>query len=558
MKNSFVKTFKGLIIVFIICVTGIQAYMLSKVSSMIKNSNEDYLNSVSNSIEYELKNKIEVLDKTAKNLAMSGDLQTFLTTEDIRQKEYGSRIIEGKIYDMNSSSNRALLAVGIDTDNNVMKLGNVSEPEIEIIKGNYPGFKNGAFRNGIYFAVDEGVLSIYKYENVMKYNLSYAEVSNVGAVVVFEQINLLELGLKLNILDSVDINIYFKGNPEISLDIFSKGGEYKNMVLSRAADIIDTGWVINESMYDKYVSFDYFTILSIDIVLIALIAVFIILFMLVFYKMYKKPMLRLMKYLSDYSLSGKNEVLESVEVSEFNDLLDHINSLFVIIKNDAYKIMSTQEMLYEKELDKQNVLLYMYQLQIHPHFLYNTLGCISYFAVHYNAPEILEITDALTGIFRYSVNSSSESNIKNEITYTQRYMKIIKIRYPDKVELSLDVSDELMEMSIPSMIFQPIVENAFKHGILPGEDKGIIRVRVYQDEAYVYIDISDNGVGMTAERCAELNNTANNYEIKGFEAYNIGLANVNKRIRLKFGSSSGLTVTSELNKFTKVSIKIKK
>lgn len=560
MKSKEIKfgtVFNWLIVAFIICVIGIQSYMMYNVNSMVGKSNTEYLTSVSNSIEYELNNKIDILNNTSRSVALNKSLQTFLTTKDSNEKTYSQQLVKDRLFEMNTDISKFLGSAVIDTEGKLTVLNNVAEDDVKAIMETYDEYKSGNLRNGIYFKVMDGVLSAYKYEDVFKYNLSYAERSNVGTVIMVDQINLLELSMKLNILDSIDAILSLKGKPASTQYLYSKKDVYKNIRTGRTINISDSDWTVDVNMYNRHISFDYMTMLGTNIVLIVLTVIFIIILVFAFYKMYTKPMLRLTKYLNDYSLGGKNEVLENVGIKEFNVLLKHINDMFVIIKKDAHKIVHTQEMLYEEELEKQKVLLYMYQLQIQPHFLYNTLGCINYFALEHNAPEIVQMIDALTGILRYSAEYSFESSITKEIKYTQWYMKIIDMRYPDKVNLSIDVSDELLDMSIPSMSLQPLVENAFKHGILLSADKGDIWIRIYSDGEYAFIEIEDDGVGMTAEQCDKLNKRINEYEIQDGETCRIGLANVNKRMKLKFGENCDMMVVSELGKFTKVSIKIK-
>lgn len=560
MKNKIKKfetVFKSLIGVFIVCMTIVQSYAIYSVNYLIEKSNLEYLTSISNGIGYEINNKVEFLKKTARSISINSSIQTYLTATDEDIKVRNQRLIQENVFNINRNISKFLGCAAIDTVDRLTKLNNISDADTEIIIKMYPYYLKNMLQNGIFFDIAEGVLSIYKYEDVLKYDLLNAGRNKVGTVVMVDHINLLELAIKLNILDSIEANVTLKSDGNTVLPLFKQSEEYGNRLFGRSVDITDTQWMVNVNMYNRQISLEYITILGANIVFIAVAVFFIILLVVVFYRMYTRPMNQLIKYLNDYSLGGKNEVLSSVGVVEFNSVLKHINHMFDIIKDDAHRIVHTQEILYEKELEKQKIQLHMYQLQIQPHFLYNTLGCINYFAIEHNAPEIVEMISALTGILRYSTECSFESSVIGEITCTQSYVKIIQKRYPDKVDFSIDISDELFDLSIPSMSLQPIVENAVKHGILKAKGKRYIKIFGYVEDGWAAIEIKDNGSGMTEEQCAWLNAAINQDKLADENTGKIGLANVNKRMKLKFGDKCEMKVRSKLNEFTQVIIKIK-
>lgn len=556
-SKKFKTVFKILIIAFILCIAAVQMCIVGSIDRLTQKSNAEYLAGVSNAIEYELINKVDMLDRTAKTLSDSSNLQTYIMSENTKEREYARRMTEERMFEINTDLNQILGYIILDKDGTEMTVSNVEAQYAEKAEKNYERYKEEKLTNGIFFDISDGLLSIYKYKDVMYYNLDLAQVDLIGTLVTVDQINILELGMKLNVLESVGIRLVSKDEGKAELKLFTQNKKYSGRVISKTADITGTAWYTDIKMYDKNVSSDYMTILSADGVMVVIIVIFVTMFILMFYKMYTVPMRKVEKYLNNFSLGGKNEVLNDVGVEEVNDILSYINDMFDIMRSDAHKIVHTQGVLYEKEVEKQKILLYTYQMQIQPHFLYNTFGCINYFAIEYNAPEIIEITDSLTKILRYSVDSSAETRINDELSYIRWYMKIMMLRYPDKMELNIDVDDEVLELAVPGMILQPLVENAIKHGILPANRKCRIDVKGYSKGGYAYIEIIDNGAGMTEQQCAELNEKLKNYEIQSIETYNIGLTNVNKRIKLTFGNDCGCSVASEIDKFTDVKIKFK-
>ena len=106
------------------------------------------------------------------------------------------------------------------------------------------------------------------------------------------------------------------------------------------------------------------------------------------------------------------------------------------------------------------------------------------------------------------------------------------------------------------MTLQPIVENAIFHGIEPAGRMGIIRLSIHEDEVYLYIDVEDNGIGMHEEQMRTL--LAEKKQVSKNTMSGIGVANVNRRLKLIYGKDCGLLAESEQNRYTKITVKIKK
>ena len=171
--------------------------------------------------------------------------------------------------------------------------------------------------------------------------------------------------------------------------------------------------------------------------------------------------------------------------------------------------------------------------QINPHFLFNTLNVISRMAHIEKAPRTKTLVLALAHLLRYSLESDAEQvPLAREAHIIDEFFAIYKTRFGDRVNLRWQIHPDDMELNdvmVPSFILQPLVENAFKHGISPKIDGGVVEIRVKRKGPWLYISVSDNGVGMPPDRLAVVRQQIRDSHPR---PGHIGLYNVAERIRL--------------------------
>ncbi|WP_438444145.1 sensor histidine kinase [Gorillibacterium sp. sgz5001074] len=240
-----------------------------------------------------------------------------------------------------------------------------------------------------------------------------------------------------------------------------------------------------------------------------------------------------------------------------------INRMMDEMEEMAQDMFNTQARLYESELSQKQAEFSALQSQINPHFLYNTLNCISSIGLEYGSKEIAQIASCMSKIFRYSIKKNDLVQIREELDCIQAYMKIISIRYENKFSMELDVEDRLLEMRTPKMILQPIVENAVYHGLERMDLGGRLEVAGSMDpHGDVIFRIADTGRGMEPEVLAALQAKLSMAQPKhvpdGQPANSIGLSNIHNRLRLLFGEGYGITIESRLCQGTTVTVKIPK
>lgn len=186
------------------------------------------------------------------------------------------------------------------------------------------------------------------------------------------------------------------------------------------------------------------------------------------------------------------------------------------------------------------------QAQINPHFLYNTLDSIHWLAVKMNVPQISFIVRNMSDYFRMGLNAGKQvTTLRKEIAHTVSYFNIQKFRFDDRIRLSIDVPEDMLELPMMVLTLQPVVENAILHGILAEEGrKGTILVSGEILDGQAMVCVEDDGVGMSEEETERINRRLRKGERTKDGAGGYGLYNVNARIRHYFGEEYGLDLIS--------------
>jgi LytS/YehU family sensor histidine kinase len=172
-----------------------------------------------------------------------------------------------------------------------------------------------------------------------------------------------------------------------------------------------------------------------------------------------------------------------------------------IYLNVSYANLAAKRLHFERELEisrlnelKTKAELDALQAKVNPHFLYNTLNSIAELSLHQGA-KARQMTIALADLFRYSLNKKNETVIavEDEVEMVENYLMIEKIRFEDKLDISIEVDEAVKRITVPKFILQPLVENAVKHGLREPDQKGIIRIAIKGDSRKIDMTIYDNG-----------------------------------------------------------------
>lgn len=273
-----------------------------------------------------------------------------------------------------------------------------------------------------------------------------------------------------------------------------------------------------------------------------------------------RPIMLIVRFLSHVGERNLKQRLKIPSTNEVGIIATHINQMLDNVETMTREVVENQTSLYEAELSKKQAKLSALQSQINPHFLYNTLNCLSSIGLAYDVSEVVSISSAMSRIFRYSIKGQEIVSIKDEMSCIKDYLLIMDIRYKGKFDIVIEMDESFLEMKSLKMILQPIVENAMYHGLEMKSGVGRLFICGHISEhGYMQIDIEDNGVGMTDKQLSELRKGIRddeNAELSGTDKQSIGLGNINKRLKLQFGSPYGLDVVSEKGKGTKVTVRL--
>lgn len=237
--------------------------------------------------------------------------------------------------------------------------------------------------------------------------------------------------------------------------------------------------------------------------------------------------------------AGKDEV--SLLTGHFNQMVMDIRSLI----DDKSK----------EQQEKYLLRLQVFQSQIKPHFLYNTLDTLHWKALEHDAEELAELVSNLSSFFRTSLSEGREFvPLKEEIEHVRSYLAIQQFRYSDILTYSINLPYSLEALIVTKFMIQPLVENAIYHGIKPKLSPGCINIKIHDGGTILAITVEDDGIGMSeiqlekviAQMCA------------GNPEKSYGLYNIHQRIQLIYGEKYGLTITSRENIGTKARICIPK
>jgi len=231
-------------------------------------------------------------------------------------------------------------------------------------------------------------------------------------------------------------------------------------------------------------------------------------------------------------------------------------SLLLILRivNEVYVQKLEKEQLFSRQKEMQLKIL---SNQINPHFLYNTLETIRMMALGKQEKEIAAVIKQLSKILRQSLSAGEKAvPLETECELVRNYLAIQKLRFGDRMDFAIDTAPELGPETetgncyILPFLIQPLVENALVHGLEPKSGGGYIHVAIRTNGQTLCIDVNDDGMGMTSGQLEHIRGSL--VRAEGNTEGRIGLVNVNRRIKLYYGESYGLTVTGSIETGTQI------
>jgi two-component system, LytTR family, sensor kinase len=212
--------------------------------------------------------------------------------------------------------------------------------------------------------------------------------------------------------------------------------------------------------------------------------------------------------------------------------------LLIALASHAYRYyrryLEGQSRTLQLEAQLSRAELQALKMQLHPHFLFNTLHSISAL-MHHDPEAARKMITRLGDFLRITLESSGvqEVTLKQEIEFLRCYLEIEQIRFQDRLETRVDIAPNALDAKVPNLILQPIVENAIRHGIASHSDHGLVEINGRTENGSLRIQVRDNGAGLIGHRTGE-----NLFQT------GIGLANTEARLGRLYGRRHRLDLTN--------------
>lgn len=373
------------------------------------------------------------------------------------------------------------------------------------------------------FGTEEGYSYIIRKDG---YIFSHVDQDYVGKLYFYENIYELDGGSSLRTLQMGDEKKIVNVGPMQRLNE-RYGGEYY------LVSILDYG--------HYYGTFDLLTWLLVGI----MVTVFLVgvLVAVLRAKKLSKPIAELNANIEETIRTGRKGLWKPDEGDELYMLEEKYDEVITHLFRLIQKNREDAEVQRQLELEAL-------QMQINPHFLYNTLDAVSWMARLKKEPEIEKLAVNLAKFFRLSLHKGDKFiTVGEELELTAHFLEIDKIRFPDRVDVRFETDESLLNYSTLKLILQPIVENAVKYAFEDRKGHLIIRTKLVGGD--IVFEVEDDGIGFDVSDDTVTHKKKS--DLSGF-----GLKNVNERIKLEYGEAYGLEVFSRKGEGTKVTIRIQK
>lgn len=288
------------------------------------------------------------------------------------------------------------------------------------------------------------------------------------------------------------------------------------------------------------------------LIFVAVFGVIVIIAMIVIVKRFTRP-------LSDLAIQMK-----AISTGDFKARVHVISGDEIGMVGDAFNLMAERledsiEKIVEKEKLEQRMRYGLLISQVDPHFIYNTMNTITYLAQKNRVNDVIVVNKAMIEILKDRLrieDSDVFDSLKQEINVVKQYLTIQKYRYEDIFKVKYEIEEDCMQCYIAKNMIQPLIENALSHGLLQNKDEngeplgGCIRIRVYKDQKFIHINITDNGVGMTQEEVEEISRPMKHWE----RGVHIGIRNIRERMKYIYHENASMEISSRKGFGTTVSL----
>lgn len=363
---------------------------------------------------------------------------------------------------------------------------------------------------------------------------------------VFSQLQ-LEQGDVVSITDEKGAVIYSSDSSIIGTSI--KNGPINGEYLYIEKTIDGTSWIVNANISKKDLNTQSDRMQQTIILFTVLCILTLIAASILYSRRLSKPIRAISQQMKEVESGNFDARVIVKSKDEIGQLAHGLNDMTE--KLDTY----IQEVFISKIKQKQ-LELNALKSQIRPHYLYNTLEVIRMSAVSNDDEEVADMIHALAKQLKYVISYEEDTvKLSEEIENVLDYFHLIKAGFEDRIQLDIKIEEGLLNRAVPKLSIQPIVENAFHHGLRPKGASGVISINAQIVNEQLVIDIQDNGAGMdesVLKRVRHKMEGKSNPE----ERNSVGLRNIHERIQTIFGRRYGLLLSSELGQGTTVRMSV--
>ncbi len=559
INHTIRKKFMMVSLVIGILLVGVQTFFFRAILENIHESDEQYSESVITQMNLAINKSFQNIRSIAWQLSLGSNIENYLLPENDFELYQDHQYFKQSINTMILCDEHILDIALYRSDSRIMYHYLKDDAELNQVLA----------YNRSYFEGEEQVPS---------FRVIYNEEKTISYIVYVQPVKFLsrattrwkeQIGCLLIFLDDVLINDILT---ERDTDIIS--GVYlldsQDMIVNGVGEqicetkqeeleiqpIAETGWKIGYALNDttlfkRYIMLRYMVAAS---VMIAVILFFALFFICNYYIV--RPVFDLHRQIAFVTSGGLSKRIHMERRDEIGSIAKVINTMLDHQMEISYRMLHTQQDLYEAELKEKENELRILENQVNPHFILNTLQCICGIATTYNAQEVVDIATAMGKIFEYSLRAPENVTLRQEMNIVQEYLEIVDIRFENRFIWDMDIQEELLDARMPKMILQPLVENAIYHG-LEKKGRGIVQIFCEEGEGGLWIHIWDNGAGIEAkklEKIKEFLQDEREMHRISMKVKRIGIANTCLRIKNFFGSAYGIEIDSIEGSGTEVTI----
>ncbi len=331
-----------------------------------------------------------------------------------------------------------------------------------------------------------------------------------------------------------------------ALAALEDGAYADDTVIYSVASVGESGWrAVGVSYVDELVNRNVNDMIRLSLWLAAVVLAVAVLTSWLLSRLIGKPLRGLASAMESFESDADHFTYRPVggtrEVQELSDSFEHM----------VLRIQELMTTVREEEVNLRKTELKALQAQINPHFLYNTLDSIAWMCEQGRNADAVKMVHALARLFRISISRGHELiPIAKELEHAESYLQIQMYRYKNQFTYTFDVDPDCLGYYCNKITLQPIIENSINHGLDLMVEEGRIDVRVRFDGDDIVFSVQDNGVGMGPEQLEAI------MQHGPTDRTGIGIKNVNDRLKIYFGRSYGLSITSEPDVGTCVEIRM--